>query len=420
MWTRRQLLQAGSATALLGGHSPRARAVSGSDRRFLFVFVQGGWDQTWFFTPSFDQDAVDMPDGAQPAEVGGIPFVEHELVPSARTLLEAHASRTCLLSGFEVRAVAHDICQRVVCTNSSTPGTDHWASILAGNAVDSPLIPLLHLSGPIYADRFSSSVVRVGTSGQLGALLDGSALTRSDTLVTAPSGTAEALEDAAARARAEAFVGTAPAGRGARIADIAWQTESRLEELQAYASLLHSDGSSGLADQLDSTLSFLSTGLSRCAVVAYKSWEGVFNGWDTHEENHLQAYHYEELFSALHSTLETAAGLPGAAGGSLADELVVVVMSEMGRTPKLNAVGGKDHWTFTSAMLLGDGVAGGQVVGGYDEYLLGRPVDLASGEPTKGGVELLPGHLGATLLALGDVDPGEYVEGAEAIPAMLD
>ena len=38
------------------------------------------------------------------------------------------------------------------------------------------------------------------------------------------------------------------------------------------------------------------------------------------------------------------------------DELTVVVLSEMTRTPKFNVSGGKDPWPYTSALLLGHGL----------------------------------------------------------------
>jgi uncharacterized protein (DUF1501 family) len=88
--------------------------------------------------------------------------------------------------------------------------------------------------------------------------------------------------------------------------------------------------------------------------------------------------------------------------------VVTVVISEMGRAPTINASGGKDHWTFTSAMLVGPQIAGGRVFGAYDEAYVGRPIDLASGEPTDNGTLLSTENLGATLLAMADVDPGEF------------
>jgi hypothetical protein len=55
-----------------------------------------------------------------------------------------------------------------------------------------------------------------------------------------------------------------------------------------------------------------------------------------------------------------------------------------------------------------------------DDNFLGRPVDLATGEVTDSGVGLVPGHLGATLLTLGGVDPAEVLAGGEqAITAAL-
>jgi len=91
------------------------------------------------------------------------------------------------------------------------------------------------------------------------------------------------------------------------------------------------------------------------------------------------------------------------------------VLSEMGRHPQINDSGGRDHWTYTSAMLLGAGVRGGQVIGELDEDFQGRPVDLVTGEARDDGTGLVPGHLGATLLALGGVDPGDVLTGGEGV-----
>jgi uncharacterized protein (DUF1501 family) len=87
-------------------------------------------------------------------------------------------------------------------------------------------------------------------------------------------------------------------------------------------------------------------------------------------------------------------------------------MSEMGRTPQRSASGGKDHWTYTSTLLIGSGIAGGRTVGAWSELLTGEKVDLASGDVSDTGVSLLPGHIGATLLALADIDPAEFVDPA--------
>lgn len=76
----------------------------------------------------------------------------------------------------------------------------------------------------------------------------------------------------------------------------------------------------------------------------------------------------------------------------------------------MNLAFGKDHWTWTSALLAGAGVAGGRTIGGWTEGLIGEPLDLASGEVYAGGTTIKPGHLGATILTMAGLDPAEFMD----------
>jgi uncharacterized protein (DUF1501 family) len=64
----------------------------------------------------------------------------------------------------------------------------------------------------------------------------------------------------------------------------------------------------------------------------------------------------------------------------LLDETLVVLAGEMGRTPKVNAAGGRDHWTSCySVVLAGAGVRGGTVYGTSDAhaaFVKDRPVHV--------------------------------------------
>ena len=69
----------------------------------------------------------------------------------------------------------------------------------------------------------------------------------------------------------------------------------------------------------------------------------------------------------------------------LLDETLVIAMGEFGRSPKINAAGGRDHWgACFSIALAGAGIPGGQVVGasdrigGYPDSRPIRPRDLAA------------------------------------------
>lgn len=81
---------------------------------------------------------------------------------------------------------------------------------------------------------------------------------------------------------------------------------------------------------------------------------------------------FDQAFSALILDLEAR---------GLLDETVVAVVSEMGRTPRLNPRGGRDHYTRAWTNLLAGGpVRGGQVIGATDRTgasITDRPVHPA-------------------------------------------
>jgi hypothetical protein len=90
--------------------------------------------------------------------------------------------------------------------------------------------------------------------------------------------------------------------------------------------------------------------------------EGSSMGWDTHRNGfgQLMNYHcpiFDRAFSALLEDLSDR---------GLLDSTLVVAMGEMGRTPKINKTGGRDHWATCSTLWAGAGVQGGRIVGETD------------------------------------------------------
>ena len=89
-------------------------------------------------------------------------------------------------------------------------------------------------------------------------------------------------------------------------------------------------------------------------------WDRVqidYDAWDTHTQ---QLRHPEGEQAAAASTRPSRALLEDLDERGLLDETLVVVMSEMGRTPQVNANGGRDHWTFCySVLFAGAGIRGG-------------------------------------------------------------
>ncbi len=72
----------------------------------------------------------------------------------------------------------------------------------------------------------------------------------------------------------------------------------------------------------------------------------------------------------------------------LSDKIMLVATGEMGRTPRINKRGGRDHWSRLAPLLLaGGGLRGGQVIGQSDKQ---------GGEPSTDA--LSPKHLISTIL----------------------
>ena len=90
---------------------------------------------------------------------------------------------------------------------------------------------------------------------------------------------------------------------------------------------------------------------------------GVADHWDTHQKNFV--LHKEKLLPAF--DLAYSALLTDLAERGLLDETLVVVLAEFGRTPKINANAGRDHWPGCfSITLAGAGIRGGLVHGASD------------------------------------------------------
>jgi hypothetical protein len=100
----------------------------------------------------------------------------------------------------------------------------------------------------------------------------------------------------------------------------------------------------------------------------------------------------------------------------LAERVVIVLGSDVARTPSYNDQNGKDHWSVTSMMLMGAGVSGNRVVGGTDAQQQANAVDPSTLQVvSNGGLMLRPGHVHQALRKLAGL-AGHTLTGAYALP----
>lgn len=87
--------------------------------------------------------------------------------------------------------------------------------------------------------------------------------------------------------------------------------------------------------------------------------EVTLPGWDTHADNFTAVKQLSGELDAAWASL-----LSDLKERKLLDSTLIVCMGEFGRTPKINAQLGRDHWPFAfSVVLAGGGIKGGQAVG---------------------------------------------------------
>ena len=113
------------------------------------------------------------------------------------------------------------------------------------------------------------------------------------------------------------------------------------------------------------------TALGQCSLLARRlvqsgcRFVGIdHSGWDSHftifpslEKDLLP--HADRAFAALVNDLERH---------GLLDSTLVIMMGEMGRTPRVNTAAGRDHWSMCqSVVFAGGGVKPGQVLGASDK-----------------------------------------------------
>jgi Protein of unknown function (DUF1501) len=86
------------------------------------------------------------------------------------------------------------------------------------------------------------------------------------------------------------------------------------------------------------------------------------------------------------------------------DQLVIVIQSEMGRTPTYNNGNGKDHWSIGSIMFLGRGIKGNRVIGATDEKQFAVPLDPKSlATDAEKGIRIRPEHIHESLRELAGI-----------------
>jgi len=403
MLNRRDLLRLGGA-AYLASSLPDARAAGpslGAPRRLVVVFASGAWDTTYALDPK-EPTHADVPAG-NVQRFGGLDVFCDASRPHVTEFFTRYGALSAIVRGITTDAIDHLETQRRIVTGTRYETSPDIGAIVAHELGGSLPIPYLVLGGIAFTGPYSVIAARVGTSNQIVDLLG------SPPAVDGPS----AAETELLRRYAQASVDRARVTRGAlgynrrRIDDFA-QALDRADRLRALGGFGEPGGATSFDAQIKIALDALAHDVSHAVMLDTRQ------AWDTHFDNFRQAAAHEATFAGLTALVDGLAARPGRrAGTTMLDDTVVVCVSEMGRTPRLNGTSpadGKEHWRVTAALVIGAGVAGGRAIGSTTPDMRAVAVDLTTGAPLATGTTPIYSHFVGGVLALCGVDPTSYVD----------
>jgi hypothetical protein len=359
------LASAGSkARKAFGG--PRA---AGAKKRLLVVFSTGGWDTSYALDPKEAPD-VDVPAGTRQV-IGGIDVFVDPSRPSVTDFFTRYAANTAVVRGISVASVAHAECRKRIATGTRENTNPDLGAIVAHDNGNELPMPYLILGDVAFTGQYAVSAGRVGATNQIITLLDpaqrydvgGTGFTTSDSEDDALARFASASAD-----RARAVRGATGYNR-ARVDDFV-EAIDRGKRLEAVRDGFGNRGRTlQFDDQVDLAIQALTTGISQTVML---------------------------------------------------DDTIVVAISEMSRTPKLNSNAGKDHWPVTSAMVIGGGVAGGKAYGATNAGMEAEKVNFSTGAvDNTNGMTLMTGNFAAGVLKAAGIEPSSHLDNVEVFDAFV-
>lgn len=425
MMNRRTIAKWLGLSPLVYAANPLAMAQGETPRRFLQVFLGGGWDSLLATDPvpagspktSSGKFQAAYHDAADAAYVGapqtvagkGSLLVGKGLLPARPGFAQLP---TAFVNGLFVEVTAHELAVAYlysgVLSLSRSREYPAIAALMAARTGGFPAHVLLGNGMPLAATAKSYPPLQAFDTDAFAKMLGGPYVTAG----------AETYDPASIQAGHDLIASLnsgfqSRQGVNGRASLEAWNNgESGLGSLYGARydqrivpsdALLTSFGYGGSKESIGARLALacliMKENLTRFVTV-------TTDGFDTHQ-NHLSTHvpPMERVAVALKALADFLATTndPESPSLKLAETTTVLVTSEFNRTPLFNGAGGTDHWQTGSAILMGRGVRDNTIVGSTGAE--GEALDY-------GGKKLLPDHLAASILRhLGFTQEADAISG---------
>lgn len=381
----------------------RASAQAGVDDApyagpyYLVFNASGGWDTTYLMDPKGVNGINRL------YTEGGIPTAGNlTFAPNAANITAGMSNEDffakyypelLVINGIDISVNNHSPCSRYVATGKlDSLAFPTFAALVA--ACKGPMQPLSFLTFGNYSA--TGNLVSQARIPYLNRLAD---LAEMDDTNFGPFQNDYATQqiEAALAARRMERAASPQLPRVERAQSMLYTAQlsaSSLKRIQQYIPASTPDGR--LERQVEIAMASFAAGVSVSANLSI----GQFDSHASNDPDQMNLI--PEFLAGIDYAMERAAAL------GIRDELVVIIQSEMGRTPYYNGDDGKDHWSIGSVMVMGKGVVGNRVVGATDDGQMPYTVNPATVALDDAGIRMRPEHFHTALRELAGIGGHEY------------
>jgi uncharacterized protein (DUF1501 family) len=401
MLTRRQFVAATAGSWICAG-LPKAFAKGAhhrGPRYFVTLFLRGGIDPVYTMDPKLKSEVeprVDVPyDGNAIVDAGAM-----QLGPHFKAL-KKWSSKMAIVRAVQVKTANHEsgAFQTIRMRTGVTTNMPSLYDIIGSSRDGQPLASVL--LGEISSFEHSPGALAAPTGAPDGKtsldLLDG-------------------LDDEDIAILAKVFQGHLDRVPKWQASPEAEQTREYMAQTAAFfermkhikrfkpADWVDKNGKAKRAgEDLQRTLWFLENDLARGVCVK------IFFDWDSHYRNaDKQAQSTGDFTNILSKFLEELHERHNE-HGTLSEQTLVVIGSELGRYPVLNGNLGKDHWPEAPYIFVGPNVKQGNVYVPTGKFMEGLPISLDTGHAgDTSATHVVLDDVGTTMLHMAGMDPSLY------------
>lgn len=372
--SRRSFLAA-SAAACLGVWARNSAASTPGNEVVLHLFANGGWDVASFCDPKMNISGKvnSWADKQESALAGAISYAP---IGENAEFFTRHRDKILVVNGINAKTNVHSAGRCMSLTGLSKNGASSICALHA--ATHGLLMPM-----PLLGNAFETGGIVAATQIN-GGLIQ---------VITTPTKSARHYISSEQQEIIDAAIYQSSHNILNDKNSSVYQKAIKADQSQ-FANIVDlSKSLTATTSSNTTTINDMKFTLAAFAAGASAACDYSIYGFDTHDN------HDKRILSPLNNLTQTASlAWEFAEQLGIDNRLTIIISSEFGRTPFYNDVAGKDHWPFTSLIIMKKNAPWtNRVIGQTDNKLEGLPINPYTATNSPSGILLEPAHIHGAL-----------------------